>query len=310
MALIDKLSDIGVAIREKTGKTDLLTLAQMPSEIRSISGGGAIATTSLWADGSWDEISDVLDRYYAEEIDDLTQYFSVGNKRTIHLSAMDTYSSLTDTHDECDMDIVIIDIEHDVLATPFSDNRTKAAITVQLVDLLKKVGQMETRITTTNSTVGTNATYSVYSNTLRRAWCNDIFYNSLPSEMGNLVKEVTKKTCRGIYSPSGATISSTYISKSSSTEKCFMLSYSEIHGGEYPSYSIKEDEVQYEYYKNNRNLIKWKDDATYPQTYCSRNGVIYRSGNNYTTSYVAETTSGVYPYTASTLIGLCPAWNL
>lgn len=40
MALINKLSAIGNAIREKTGKTDLLTLDQMPQEISSIETGG------------------------------------------------------------------------------------------------------------------------------------------------------------------------------------------------------------------------------------------------------------------------------
>lgn len=41
MALINKLSAIGNAIREKTGGTQLLTLDAMPNEIRSISGGGS-----------------------------------------------------------------------------------------------------------------------------------------------------------------------------------------------------------------------------------------------------------------------------
>lgn len=40
MALTDKLSAIGVAIRAKTGKSDLLTLDQMPTEIASITTGG------------------------------------------------------------------------------------------------------------------------------------------------------------------------------------------------------------------------------------------------------------------------------
>lgn len=40
MALINKLNAIGDAIRTKTGKTELLTLDQMPTEIESISGGG------------------------------------------------------------------------------------------------------------------------------------------------------------------------------------------------------------------------------------------------------------------------------
>ena len=40
MALTDKLSAIGVAIREKTGKTELLTLDAMPNEILAITTGG------------------------------------------------------------------------------------------------------------------------------------------------------------------------------------------------------------------------------------------------------------------------------
>ena len=40
MALTDKLSAIGTAIRNKTGKTALMTLDEMPTEIAGISTGG------------------------------------------------------------------------------------------------------------------------------------------------------------------------------------------------------------------------------------------------------------------------------
>ena len=43
MALINKLENIAAAIREKTGKTDLLTLEQMPIEIAAIETGGGSA---------------------------------------------------------------------------------------------------------------------------------------------------------------------------------------------------------------------------------------------------------------------------
>ena len=50
MALTNKLSAIGDAIRAKTGKTDLLTLEQMPVEIAAIeTGGGSSGTTGLAA---------------------------------------------------------------------------------------------------------------------------------------------------------------------------------------------------------------------------------------------------------------------
>lgn len=50
MALTNKLSAIGNAIREKTGKTDLLTLDQMPQEISGIETGGG----DSFYDDFWD----------------------------------------------------------------------------------------------------------------------------------------------------------------------------------------------------------------------------------------------------------------
>lgn len=50
MALTDKLSKIADAIRSKTGKADLLTLDQMPTEIASIEtggGGGSVETCTV-----------------------------------------------------------------------------------------------------------------------------------------------------------------------------------------------------------------------------------------------------------------------
>lgn len=54
MALINKLSAIGNAIREKTGKTDLLTLDQMPQEIKGIETGGS----DSYYDTFWDDYQD------------------------------------------------------------------------------------------------------------------------------------------------------------------------------------------------------------------------------------------------------------
>lgn len=65
MALTNKLTAIADAIRSKTGKTDAMTLDQMPTEIEAISGGGGWAipdeafelknkTSKLFYGGSWD----------------------------------------------------------------------------------------------------------------------------------------------------------------------------------------------------------------------------------------------------------------
>ena len=62
MALTDKLTAIGNAIRQKTGKTDLIPLADMPNEILSISSGGSVednpvyyATTLSFSEASFPE---------------------------------------------------------------------------------------------------------------------------------------------------------------------------------------------------------------------------------------------------------------
>jgi hypothetical protein len=52
MALIDKLSAIGDAIREKTGKDDLLTLDEIPAEISAIeTGGGELPEEAFHIEG-------------------------------------------------------------------------------------------------------------------------------------------------------------------------------------------------------------------------------------------------------------------
>lgn len=53
MALIDKLTAIGNAIREKTGTTDLIPLADMPQAIRNIESGGA-------SEGNYKEVFNAL----------------------------------------------------------------------------------------------------------------------------------------------------------------------------------------------------------------------------------------------------------
>lgn len=53
MALINKLSAIGNAIREKTGKVDLLTLDQMPEEISGIETGGDTSMEDTIVSGSF-----------------------------------------------------------------------------------------------------------------------------------------------------------------------------------------------------------------------------------------------------------------
>ena len=53
MALTDKLSAIGNAIRNKTGGTELLTLDAMPTEIEGIQTGGTVEALDITANGTY-----------------------------------------------------------------------------------------------------------------------------------------------------------------------------------------------------------------------------------------------------------------
>ena len=76
MALTNKLTAIGDAIRAKTGKTDLISLDQMPVEIESIQGGGGGGATpsAKWNDVTFiDYDGAVLYSYSLEEVQSLTE---------------------------------------------------------------------------------------------------------------------------------------------------------------------------------------------------------------------------------------------
>ena len=83
MALTDKLTAIGNAIREKTGGTELLTLDQMPTEISNIQGGGG---------GSWSTATITAPTTTYNKTFDISNYVSDDNKNwMLFLSA--TYNS-------------------------------------------------------------------------------------------------------------------------------------------------------------------------------------------------------------------------
>ena len=314
MALTDKLTAIGDAIRYKTGGTSTLTLSEMPNAIKSIEGGGSSGgetNTSLWTNGSWEEIQNVLNRYYSEEISDLSPYFNVGDKRQITISAIEAGTDLTDAHEETVMEAVIIGIEHDDLETPVSNNRTKSALTIQLFNIMNVKGMYDTFGGNTNAS--TCANYAVYTKTQRRKWLNQNFYNALPIEMQPMIKPVVKKQARGIND--NRYLSSSYRTLFTSTEKVFLLSYTEVFSG-HPKEVNEDDGVQYDYYKNRYNFVHWKQDESerYATLWWSRTSMVYatRSSSSSTkyARYYTFTYDGDSNNSTNGTSGICPAWCL
>ena len=220
--------------------------------------------------GTDEEIAKMVEAHYSGKIN-ISDYWSVGNKRTVHLSAMEA-TGVDESHREQDVEYVIGDFEHDDLVTSINGH-TKAAIT-----LLQKNCLMDDT-SASNSNNGSNDTEKGYMNSsntnsggwkncARRTWCNNVYYNALPSTLKSIVKTVNKKSGTGGGSSSGT---------ETTQDKIFLAAEIEIFGS--TSYSVSGEGTQYQYYKNatanKYKMPKWA--SLYPSNvYWERSP---RSGN-------------------------------
>lgn len=193
-----------------------------------------------FADGTDTEIENMIEAHYAGKIN-ISDYWAVGDKRTIHHNAMDA-TGVSESHRANDYAYVIIGIEHDDLVTAIN-GKTKAAITIQTERILYLD-------TTTEYNTSYNAShecgYINSSNTnsggwegcARRAWCNNVYKKCLPTYIQNMMKQVKKLTSVGNRS-STIKVSNDY---------AFLLSEIEIFGS--TTYSYAGEGKQYQYFKN------------------------------------------------------------
>lgn len=193
-----------------------------------------------FADGTDAEIEKMIEAHYAGKIN-ISDYWAVGDKRTIHHNAMDA-TGVSESHRANDYAYVIIGIEHDDLVTAIN-GKTKAAITIQTERMLYLD-------TTTEYNASYNASHECgYINSsstnsggwegcVRRTWCNNVYKKCLPTYIQNMMKQVKKLTSAGSRS-STIKISNDY---------AFLLSETEIFGS--AAYSYAGEGKQYQYFKN------------------------------------------------------------
>lgn len=193
-----------------------------------------------FADGTDAEIEKMIEAHYAGKIN-ISDYWAVGDKRTIHHNAMDA-TGVNESHRANDYAYVIIGIEHDDLVTAIN-GKTKAAITIQTERMLYLD-------TTTEYNASYNASHECgyingsstnsggWEGCVRRTWCNNVYKKCLPTYIQNMMKQVKKLTSAGNRS-STIKISNDY---------AFLLSEIEIFGS--ATYSYAGEGKQYQYFKN------------------------------------------------------------
>lgn len=211
-----------------------------------------------FADGTDAEIEKMIEAHYAGKIN-ISDYWAVGDKRTIHHNAMDA-TGVSESHKANDYTYVIIGIEHDDLVTPIN-GKTKAAITIQTERML----YLDTT-TEYNSSydIGHECGYMNSSNTnsgswegcARREWCNSVYKGCLPPYIQNMMKSVKKLTSAGNYN-NEINISQDY---------AFLPSEIEIFGS--ATYSYAGEGKQYQYFKN-ATANRYKKPIYYNSAYVS-----------------------------------------
>lgn len=193
-----------------------------------------------FADGTDAEIEKMIEAHYAGKIN-ISDYWAVGDKRTIHHNAMDA-TGVSESHRANDYDYVIIGIEHDDLVTAIN-GKTKAAITIQTERMLYLDTTTEYNSSYDEShecgCINSSSTNSGgWEDCERRTWCNNVYKKCLPTYIQNMMKQVKKLTSAGSRS-SAIKISNDY---------AFLLSEIEIFGS--ATYSYAGEGNQYQYFKN------------------------------------------------------------
>lgn len=209
-----------------------------------------------WTTGTNDEITAMVNAYYNGilSLDDIKSVWHLGDTRSVDLAAMEA-TGVGESHRAQTVEMEILDFDHDTLTTPVG-SITKALITVDIKNCLRDAnvtddtGSSNTEHGYMNST---DTNVGGWTSCARRSWCNNVFYNALPSYFKSLIKSVDKLTSAGNQS---ATINT-------DSDYCFLLSEIEIFGS--ISQSKAGEGSQYAWFSNataNRyKLPKWHSSA-------------------------------------------------
>lgn len=253
------------------------------------------------------QLIDILDSYYAGDYDasDIATlkntYFPIGAKRTIHLSQM-AATGVSESHFDsagADYQFVIIGHEHDDLETAIN-GKTKAFLTLQQDRIL--YSDTTTEESTSYDTAhgmgymnSSNTNAGGWTSCARRTWCNDVYYNALPSNIKSKVKTVKKLTSAGSQS---STINT-------DNDKAFLLSEIEIFGT--ITQSKSGEGSQYPYFTTTSNRYKKPIYTGYQSAYWWE-----RSPHGSSTRYFCRVNMDgtASNYGASNTRGLAPAFCL
>lgn len=188
-----------------------------------------------WAGGTDEEIVTMVQLADAGIIN-LSDYWTVGDTRTVHLSAMSA-TGVGESHSAQEVDLVLMHAGGYELNEVVASGRTKCSFVVGLKDSLATKGYMNSSATTRGS----------WNGSARRAWCNNVFKNAIPSTLLPIFKQF-KTITANTYNDSTNQTSVDYFALPAAKEVFGSSAYS----NETESNAL----FQFDYYKTTSNRIK------------------------------------------------------
>ena len=189
-----------------------------------------------WSTGTDKQIAAMVAAADAGEIV-LSDYWSAGDTRTVHLSEMAASSGTGETHAAQDVQFILTDPGHYTLA-----NGKPCNFVVLQKNCLNESGKMNQ----------TNTNSGGWNSCPRRTWCNSVYRNAIPASLRGIFKQFT--TYAGNGTDSSSIASSDYFA---------LFSEKEIFGSTTNANSSAESQnTQLDYYKKSSNRIKRLNSST------------------------------------------------
>lgn len=141
-----------------------------------------------WANGTDEEICAMVAAADKGKIN-LADYWSVGDTRTVNLSAM-AATGVGESHNAQIVELVLMHAGGYDLSSAVGSGRTKCSFVVGMKDCLATGGYMNSSDTNSGS----------WDSCARRTWCNDVFKNAIPSTLLPIFKQfktITAETYNG-----------------------------------------------------------------------------------------------------------------
>lgn len=166
---------LGVEITTPSGSNKEI-LQRNNMNLQLIAGYEPAFKIVTWAGGTDEEILKMVRAADAGLID-LTDYWSVGDIRTVQLSAM-AATYVGESHTAQKVDLVLMHAGGYKLHEAVASGRTTCSFVVGQKDLLTTTGYMNPSMSS-----------ALWSGCIRNTWCNEVYKNALPSTLLPIFKQ-------------------------------------------------------------------------------------------------------------------------